>query len=514
MNQKFYICIDLKSFYASAECVERGLDPLDTNLTVADESRTDKTICLAVSPSLKACGIPGRPRLFELKQKVNEVNALRMRSAPRRNFSGESYSAKELKAHPEYKLSYIVAPPRMSLYMNKSAEIYEIYLKYISPDDIHIYSVDEVFIDITGYLDTYKLPPVALAEKLIESVYTQTGITATAGIGTNLYLAKIAMDIVAKHAEPNKNGARIAELNERTYREQLWAHRPLTDFWRVGKGYAKKLEARGIFTMGDVARCSLANEEMLYRLFGVNAELLIDHAWGVEPCTMADIKAYCPEKHGISTSQVLSEPYTKEDGLLIVKEMAENVALDLHSKGFCTDHLTLTIGYDAENLRNEKLKNSYSGQISLDYYGRAVPEHAHGSITLDKKTSSITMITLALCRIYHEKVDDRLLIRRVNITADDICTEEEAKEEIHYQQLDLFSINKTTPQQLEAKKKSEEKEKKLSDAVLSVKGKFGKNAVIRGLSLLDKATARDRNSQIGGHKSGEVPSAKKDNSDV
>ena len=497
MENRAYICIDLKSFYASVECVERGLDPLDAFLTVADESRTDKTICLAVSPALKAYGISGRARLFELKEKLRAVNYVRRETAPNRNFTGEAFSETEA-SDPEKAISFIAAPPRMSLYIKKSAQIYGIYLRHIAPEDIHVYSVDEVFIDATGYIDTLRVTPREFAAKLIAEVYRETGITATAGIGTNLYLAKIAMDIEAKHVDPDERGARIAELDEQSYRERLWDHRPLTDFWRVGAGTANKLEARGIFTMGDLAQYSVLREESLYRLFGINAELLIDHAWGWEPCTMAQIKAYKPSVHGISSSQVLTEPYTSQAGRLILKEMAEALALDLCSKGLVTDSVTLTVGYDVSNLRSRRIAESYGGEVSVDRYGRAVPVHAHGSVRLKRKTSSVSEITDAFCKIYDTKVNTELFIRRMTLSADDTFDEIQAQTEPRFEQLDLFSSPSASAEESENGEKLKN-ERELQRTMLFIKGKFGKNAVFRGMSLCDGATGLKRNAQTGGH---------------
>ena len=376
-EQHIFIAIDLKSFYASVECQERGLDPITTNLVVADSSRTEKTICLAVSPSLKSYGIPGRARLFEVVQKVKEVNIERKRKAPNQTFTGSSYDSIALKRNSDLELSYIIAPPRMSYYMKYSTNIYNIYLKWFSPEDIYVYSIDEVFIDVTHYLKTYNMKARELTTKVIQDVYENTGITATAGIGTNLYLCKVAMDIVAKHVEPNKNGVRIAGLDEMTYRKLLWNHRPITDFWRVGKGYAKKLEAHRIFTMGDVARTSIKNEELLYNLFGINAELLIDHAWGWEPVTLEHVKAYKPTTNSISSGQVLHCPYNYEQTKLIVKEMTELLSLDLVEKNLVTNQIVLTVGYDVENLIDPFISNLYKGEITVDRYGRKIPKHAH-----------------------------------------------------------------------------------------------------------------------------------------
>ena len=428
-KQKTYIAIDLKSFYASVECKERNRDPLTTNLVVADKSRTEKTICLAVSPSLKSYGIPGRPRLFEVVQKVREANNKRRWKAPNRTFNGSSDDKAELDANPALEIDYIVAPPRMAYYMEYSTKIYNVYLKYVAPEDIFPYSIDEVFMDVTDYLQTYRMTARELAMTMIQDVLKTTGITATAGIGTNMYLCKIAMDIVAKHIEPDKNGVRIAELDEMSYRRKLWSHRPITDFWRVGNGYAKKLEEHGLYTMGDIARCSIGkpnelyNEELLYKLFGINAELLIDHAWGYEPCTMEQVKAYKPETNSVSSGQVLHCPYDYEKAKLIVKEMTDQMVLDLVDKGVVTDQLVLTIGYDIENLSNPNLKNQYKGEITIDRYGRKVPKHAHGTANLKKKTSSTRLITNAVMDLYDRIVDEHLLVRRITITANKLVDE-------------------------------------------------------------------------------------------
>lgn len=496
--EKSYIAIDLKSFYASVECVDRGLDPLDTNLVVADPSRTEKTICLAVTPSLKAHGIPGRARLFEVNQRVREVNAFRRYNAPNKKFTHEEYIDSKLKKDPSAELSFIVAPPRMSHYMQVSTQIYEIYLKYIAPEDIHIYSVDEVFIDATKYLKTYKTTPRELAMRMILDVLETTGITATAGIGTNLYLSKIAMDIYAKHTEPDENGVRIAELDEMSYRRILWEHRPLTDFWRIGKGYAKKLEAHGMYTMGDVARCSVGsendyyNEELLYRLFGINAELLIDHAWGWEPTEISDIKAFRPENNSISSGQVLQEPYEFDKAKLVLKEMADLLSLDLVEKKLVTDQIVLTVGYDIDSLKG----NSYSGEIEIDRYGRKIPKSAHSSRNLGRYTSSTKLIMQNAAELFEKIVDPKLLIRRMYIVANHVITEEQAKKDGDYVQLDFFSDEKADAELEEAL----QKEKNMQDAIVRLKKKYGKNAVIKGMNLEEGATALDRNRQIGGHK--------------
>jgi len=506
MKNRTYIAIDLKSFYASVECMERGLDPLTTNLVVADASRTEKTICLAVSPSLKACGIPGRPRLFEVVQKVKEVNALRLHKAPGRVFSGDSFSDIELKSSPSIALDYIVALPRMAHYIEYSTQIYNIYLKYIAPEDIHVYSIDEVFIDATDYLNTYNFSGHELATKMIMDVIKTTGITATAGIGTNLYLSKIAMDIQAKHTKADQNGVRIAELDEMSYRHLLWSHRPLTDFWRVGKGYAKKLEEQGLFTMGDIARCSLGkatdyyNEDLLYKMFGINAELLIDHAWGWEPCTIADIKAYKPSTNSISSGQVLQCGYTFDKAKLIVREMTDLLVLDLVDKKLVTDQLVLTIGYDIENLTNPDIKKSYKGTITTDHYGRAVPKSAHGSTNLGRQTSSTKLIMDAITELLDRIVDKNLLVRRVNITANHVVDEAIVQEKDNFEQLDLFTDYKTVNVEKEEEEAELVREKMMQKAMLQIKKKYGKNAVLKGMNLEEGATTLDRNKQIGGHK--------------
>lgn len=505
-KQKTYIAIDLKSFYASVECKERNRDPLTTNLVVADKSRTEKTICLAVSPSLKSYGIPGRPRLFEVVQKVREANNKRRWKAPNRTFNSSSDDKAELDANTALEIDYIVAPPRMAYYMEYSTKIYNVYLKYVAPEDIFPYSIDEVFMDVTDYLQTYRMTARELAMTMIQDVLKTTGITATAGIGTNMYLCKIAMDIVAKHIEPDKNGVRIAELDEMSYRRKLWSHRPITDFWRVGNGYAKKLEEHGLYTMGDIARCSIGkpnelyNEELLYKLFGINAELLIDHAWGYEPCTMEQVKAYKPETNSVSSGQVLHCPYDYDKAKLIVKEMTDQMVLDLVDKGLVTDQLVLTIGYDIENLSNPNLKNQYKSEITIDRYGRKVPKHAHGTANLKKKTSSTRLITNAVMDLYDRIVDEHLLVRRITITANKLVDEKSVKQENEYQQLDLF-----TDYEAQRKKQAEEEEKlererRMQEAMLSIKKKFGKNAVLKGMNLEEGATAKDRNEQIGGHK--------------
>lgn len=491
---RFYIAIDLKSFYASVECVERGRDPMKTNLVVADASRTDKTICLAVSPALKAWGIPGRPRLFEVIRAVQGINAVRRSKAPGRQFSGKSDDADAIAQNPALELDFIAAPPRMAKYMEFSTKIYEIYLKYVAPEDIHVYSVDEVFIDATPYLRTYRLTAEEFARKLVREVFDTTGITATAGIGTNLYLSKVAMDIVAKHTPADEFGARLASLDENSYRRQLWDHRPITDFWRVGRGYARQLEAHGLFTMGDVARCSLENEALLYKLFGVNAELLIDHAWGWEPCRIGDIKAYRPESQSMGAGQVLSCPYSFEKARIIVREMADALALDLAEKGLVTDQMVLTVGYDRESLLDPQIRKSYTGQITRDAYGREIPIHGHGSVNLGIWCASTRLITEKAVELYDRIANPNLLIRRVNLVANHITRvgEEPAPE----QQLDLFSSQNDQ----EADYAALEREKRRQQAVLQIRRRYGKNAILKGMNFLDGATARERNRQIGGHK--------------
>lgn len=505
-RQRTYLCIDLKSFYASVECMERGLDPMTTHLVVADASRTEKTICLAVSPSLKVYGIPGRPRLFEVIQKVGEANNQRQRVAPGRKFSGESCNAAELKNDPSLALAYITAPPQMARYMEKSAEIYNIYLKYISAEDIHVYSIDEVFMDVTSYLKTYQLTARELAMKIIHDVLHTTGITATAGIGTNLYLGKVPMDIMAKHVQADKDGVRIAELDEATYRRALWTHRPLKDFWRVGRGYAKKLEENRLFTMGDIARCSLGqktdyhNEDLLYRLFGVNAELLIDHAWGWEPCTIAQVKAYRPQSTSLGSGQVLQYPYDFAKGKLIVREMAELLVLDLVDKRLVTDQMVLTVGYDIENLSDPARKKAYKGQVTTDFYGRSVPKAAHGTANLDGQTSSTRLIVEAVMALYERIVDGHLLIRRVNLVANRLADESSVHEKQTPEQLDLFTDYVALDAKREAEKEALAEEKRLQLAMLSIQKKYGKNAILKGMNLVEGATTMQRNQQIGGHK--------------
>ena len=499
--RKSRIRLFLKSFYASVECMERGLDPLTTNLVVADASRTEKTICLAVTPSLKAYGISGRARLFEVVERVKEVNAERRRKAG--CLSEKSFNANELAADPSREVDYLIAPPRMAKYIQVSTQVYNVYLKYIAPEDIHVYSIDEVMMDVTNYLQTYHMTARELAKVMISDVLHTTGITATAGIGSNLYLCKVAMDIMAKHVQPDKDGVRIAALDEMSYREQLWEHRPLTDFWRVGRGYAKKLEAIGIYTMGDIAKCSIGkpneyyNEELLYRMFGINAELLIDHAWGWEPCRMQDIKAYRPETNSVCSGQVLQCPYSFEKARLVVREMVEAVALDLLEKKLVTDQLTLTVGYDIENTTG----GSYHGETVTDRYGRKIPKHTHGTANLPRKTSSARSITDAVLGVYDAKVNPKLSIRRLTITANRLVGEDTAQQEPEAPvQFNLFDNVEVQEQRLQEEEAKLKRERKIQEAMLDIKKKFGKNAILNGGSYLDGATAKERNKQIGGHK--------------
>ena len=476
--QRTYIAIDLKSFYASVECVDRGLDPLTTNLVVADESRTDKTICLAVTPSLKAYGIPGRARLFEVKQKARGID-------------------------------FIIAPPRMAHYIEVSSRVYSVYLKYIAPEDIHVYSIDEVFMDVTNYLATYKMTAHQLAMTMIRDVLSQTGITATAGIGTNLYLCKVAMDIMAKKAPADKDGVRIAELDEQTYRRELWDYRPITKFWRVGRGIANKLAFYGIDTMGRLARMSKQNEELLYKLFGVNAELLIDHAWGWEPCMIADVKAYRPETNSFSSGQVLQEPYTFQKARVVIQEMAEGMALDLVAKRMVTDQLVLTVGYDAECLTHPDIRDLYHGEITTNYYGKLVPKHAHGSLRFDKPTSSSRLLMNGAAELFDRHVNPNLLIRRLNLCVNHVVSESTlAQQPAQPQQLDLFTDYETLERQQQEEQARLDKERRLQEAQLKIKQRFGKNAILRGLNYSEGATAKERNAQIGGHRAGDAQNKK------
>ena len=499
MSDRTYIAIDLKSFYASVECVARGLDPLTTNLVVADRSRTDKTICLAVSPSMKAYGIGGRARLFEVVQRVKEVNYERLSNAGW-HFAGKSSDDTQLKTHPDWELDYIVAPPRMAHYIEVSTQVYKTYLKYVSSEDIHVYSIDEVFIDVTAYLGIYKVTPHELAIRMIRDVLATTGITATAGIGTNMYLAKVAMDIVAKHVEADKDGVRIAELDEMSYRRTLWNHRPLTAFWRVGRGIAAKLAQYGITTMGQIARKSLQNEEFFYRLFGVSAELLIDHAWGWEPCTIDYIKAYRPETNSFSSGQVLQEPYEWAKAKVVLQEMADAMALSLFSKQLVADQLVLTINYDTVNLTDPERKARYTGPVTADYYGRTVPKAAHGTENLSRQTSSSTLITEAAVRLYERITNPDLLIRRITLVTNHVVPEAQANANTTPTQLDLFTDYEAEAQRQKKEEEALDKERRLQAAQLAIKSRFGKNAILRGVSYTEGATAKERNSQIGGHR--------------
>lgn len=499
-NKNTYIAIDLKSFYASVECRERGLNPIKTNLVVADNERTEKTICLAVSPSLKSYGIPGRARLFEVVEKVKEINLERKHKLFNHKFTGKSYDCDELKNNPSLELSYIIAKPRMAFYIKYSSKIYNIYLKYFSEEDIVVYSIDEVFCDVTHYLKTYKMTAKDLVTKIIQEIYETTGITATAGIGTNLYLCKVAMDIEAKHVMPDKNGVRIAELDEMSYRKSLWNHRPITDFWRVGKGYSEKLAKYGIYTMGDVARISVNNEEILYKLFGINAELLIDHSWGWEPCTIESIKNYKPETKSISNGQVLREPYIYEDAKIIIKEMAEQISLDLFKKSLITNQIVLTVGYDVENLKNPLIRDLYKGEIIIDHYGRKVPKHAHGTINLERKTASIKSIVDATAKLYDKIINKKLLIRRINISANNLIHESNNIKEILYEQMNLFTNYEEQEEIEKIKNQKQILEKNIQKAILGIKCKYGKNAILKCIDLQKNATAIERNKQIGGHR--------------
>ena len=505
-ENRTYIAIDLKSFFASVECKERKLDPLKTNLVVADAARTEKTICLAVTPSLKAYGIPGRARLFEVVQRVREENQKRAAAAPGHRLEGTSYDDDALKNNPSLAIDYVIAPPRMALYMEYSTKIYNIYLKYVAPEDIHVYSIDEVMMDVTSYLRTYGMSAKELARTMIQDVLAETNITATAGIGTNLYLCKIAMDIVAKHVEPDDDGVRIAQLDEMQYRKLLWNHHPITDFWRVGAGYARKLEENGMYTMGDVARCSMGkedsfyNEDLLYRLFGVNAELLIDHAWGYEPCTMEMIKAYRPTTSSLCSGQVLQYPYDFEKTRLVVQEMVDLQVLDLVDKGLMTDQVVLTIGYDIENLTDPKRRKAYHGEVTIDRYGRAVPKHAHGTINLKGHTSSTIEITEKVMELYDRMVDPALLVRRINMSVNHLEAENAVVQKEEYEQLDLFTDYAQKEEKDREERQMREREKNMQHAMIDIKKKYGKNAIIKGMNLQEGATACDRNRQIGGHK--------------
>ncbi|MBP5533215.1 MAG: DNA methylase [Lachnospiraceae bacterium] len=503
-EQRTYIAIDLKSFYASVECVARGLDPLNTNLLVADPTRTEKTICLAVSPSLKALGLGGRCRLFEAIQKTTEANALRRANAPGRTFTGKSYYASELAEDPGLEIDFIIAPPRMRLYMDTSTAIYEIYLKYISPEDIHVYSIDEVFMDVTKYSKLYNMTPHELAIKMIRDVLSQTGITATAGIGTNMYLAKIAMDITAKHMPADKDGVRIAELDEMSFRKQLWNHKPLTDFWMLGSGYNRRLQKLGLYTMGDIARCSVGkpdefyNEDLLYKEFGINAELLIDHAWGWEPVGMHEIKTYRPENHSSSQGQVLSQPYPFDKARLVIREMTDLLVLDLVDKGLVTNQMVINVGYDIENFANPKVMEKYEGEVASDHYGRPVPKGAHGSINLNEYTSSTVTILEAVTTLFNRIVDPRFTVRRMNVVANNVIPEGSIPKK-EYEQLNLFSYMEDSEKEKE-QAEWKAKEHRIQKAVVEIKKRYGKGAMLKGMNLEEGATTIARNGQVGGHK--------------
>lgn len=499
-QQRTYLAIDLKSFYASVECVERKLDPLTTNLVVADVSRTEKTICLAVSPSLKQYGIPGRARLFEVVQRLREVNGRRRRLLPGGKFAGRSVSDVELRVHPDWEIDYLAAPPRMAHYIEVSTQIYGIYLKYIAPEDIHVYSIDEVFMDVTAYLRSYRMTAHELAMTIIRDVLRQTGITATAGIGTNMYLCKVAMDIMAKKLPADKDGVRIAELDEMSYRRLLWDHRPLTAFWRVGHGIAQRLAPYGIDTMGKIARCSIDNEELLYRLFGVNAELLIDHAWGWEPCTIDLVKAYRPESNSFSSGQVLQSAYDFGKARVVVQEMADQMALDLVAKRLVTDQVVLSVGYDVESLLRPEVRMRYQGPVSTDHYGRQVPKHAHGTASLQQPTSSSRLITSAVSELFDRIVNRDLLVRRIGLSVGHVVDERQAMQDRKPEQLDLFIDYETLEAQKRKEREALAKERRMQEAQLKIKQRFGRNAILKGLNFEEGATARDRNNQIGGHK--------------
>ncbi len=494
-NKKTYICIDLKSFYASVECIEKKLDPLTINLVVADPDRTTKTICLAVSPALKSFGVPSRPRLFEVEQIINKLNNERKKHNNYQELTQESFNAVELKKDLKKKISYVVAKPQMALYLKYSTKIYRIYLKYIAKEDIHVYSIDEVFMDVTNYLKNYQISAYDLTKKMIKEVLKETGITATAGIGTNLYLAKVAMDIVAKRVPADVDGVRIAELDEMSYRHQLWNHLPLTDFWRIGKGLAKRLTNIGCETMGDIARVSLKDEDLLYQLFGINAELIIDHAWGYEPTTMEAIKNYKTDNHSKGTGQVLHSPYSFDNAKLIVKEMTDQLSLDLVASKLWTQTITLTVGYDIDtNL------NSYEGEMVVDYLGRKMPKPAHGTVRLKQAGASTIIMLEAVSKLYDKIVNKNLMIRRINISCSTIPEKKDNENTIHYQQLDLFTNHQELIKQELQQNEKLKKEKKLQETVLKIKAKYGKNSVLKGMNLEEDATMQERNDQIGGHK--------------
>lgn len=501
VDDRKYIAIDLKSFYSSVECAARGFDPLTTNLVVADVSRTEKTICLAVSPSLKAYGLGGRARLFEVIEKMREINAERSKRIGYRPFTGKSSSSIELERHPDWEVDYIAATPRMAEYIKVSSQIYGIYLKYLAPEDIHVYSIDEIFADVTDYLQSYHMTAHQLVMKMIQDVLRTTGITATGGIGTNLYLAKVAMDVVAKHIPADKDGVRIAELDEMSYRQLLWDHKPMTDFWRFGRGIVARLAQYGIDTMGKLARLSVTNDEFLYKLFGVNAELIIDHAWGWEPVTMEYIKAYKPDNNSLGNGQVLQCPYTVDKARVVVKEMADNIALELLDKHLVGSQVVLTIGYDRESLTDPKIRQQYHGEVSTDWYGRAVPKHAHGTERLERPTSSSRLITEAVMKVFDRVVNPILLVRRINVTVLNVVSEEKAKQDNEKPvQLDLFTDYDKQKEEKEKEDAVLEKERRLQEATLKIKKEFGKNALLKGLNFAEGATQKERNNQIGGHK--------------
>ena len=497
MKERIYISIDLKSFFASVECVERKLDPLNANLVVADISRTEKTICLAVSPALKSYGVPGRPRLFEVVSLVDKFNAERIKNTNNYAFNGNSYLKNELDQNPNLKLSYIVARPRMALYIKYSTKIYNIYLKYVSSDDIHVYSIDEVFIDVTSYLKIYKMSGHDLAMMIVKDILKETGITATVGISTNMYLAKVAMDIVAKKAPADKDGVRIAYLDEKKYRELLWDHLPLTDFWRVGRGYSKRLDEHGLHTMGDIARCSIENESLLYEILGINAELLIDHAWGYEPCTISEIKKYRPESNSLSNGQVLKEPYSFDDARVVIQEMADSMALSLVEKKLVTNQIVINVDYDASNINGFSF---YKGDLVYDRYNRKVPKWAHGTFNLDEYTSSSKLITDGVLNVFDRCVDKKLLIRKLNLCVNNVISKSKLKKHVKKMQLNLFDNYEILDKQKEQVKQKLVREEKTQEAFIKIKNKYGKNAVLRGVSYKDKATAKERNEQIGGHR--------------
>ena len=498
--KRIYMCIDLKSFYASVECRERGLDPLDTNLVVADSSRTEKTICLAVSPSLKQYGIPGRARLFEVVEKVKLINSERLRHTDNKKFTGKSFIDSELKQNNNLQLDYITAPPQMKKYMVYSTNIYKVYLKFLSKEDIYVYSIDEVFCDITEYLNLYKKTPKELTTMIIQEVLKTTGITATAGIGTNMFLAKVAMDVVAKHTEADEYGVRIAELDEMSFRYNLWNHKPMTDIWRIGPGIANKLIQNGMYTLGDVARMSLNNEDFLYKLFGVNAELIIDHAWGYEPCTIKDAKGYTPTTNSLSSGQVLHCPYTYDKARLIVREMMDSLACDLTEKGFVTSDITLTIGYDIDNLTNPKISKVYNGPVVKDFYGRLIPKHSHGTIHLDHRTNTSSLLCEKVIELYEHISNPILLVRRINIAACNLVEESKNIEPIHYEQISLTSNFEEEEKKRREKRKREERDKELQKTIVEIKSKYGKNAILKGMNFEEGGTMRDRNGQVGGHR--------------